>query len=169
MRARARLRSTEAGFGLVELLIAMTVLTIGVLAIAAAFSSGAVALRRASRISTAAALADSQIELYRALTYTNIRLDPASIPGSAPYTTDTAYSATQVTTPACAGLPPECNASRTAAGADGINYRVDTYIVYDTPSSGRQYKKVTVVVRDSTNTATTYARVVTTFDETTGT
>jgi hypothetical protein len=149
-------------------LIAMTVLVVGVLAIAAAFSSGAISLRRASRISTAGALADAQVELYRALTYANIRLDPASIPNTAPYTTDTAYSASQVTTPSCSGLPPECNASRTATGADGLSYRVDTYIVYDTPASGRQYKKVTVVVRDSSNTSLMYARAVTTFDQTTG-
>jgi type II secretory pathway pseudopilin PulG len=166
IKARARIRSAEAGFGLVELLIAMTVLMIGVLAIAAAFSSSAVALRRASRISTAAALADSQIELYRAIKYTNIGLDPATIPGTAPYTSDAAYPGCCVTTPPCGA--PECNASRTTPGADGINYRVDTYIVSDTPPAGRPYKKVTVVVRDAANTAITYARVITTFDQTTG-
>ena len=37
------------------------------------------------------------MELYRALTYASIRLEPSSVPGTTPYTTDTAYSGTQVT------------------------------------------------------------------------
>ena len=60
----------DGGFGLIELLIAMTMLNIGLLAVVAAFSSGIVSLNRASRITTAAVLADGQMELYRALTYT---------------------------------------------------------------------------------------------------
>src|SRR6266566_8848087 len=123
---RALLRR-EGGFGLLELLLALTLLNIGLLAVVAAFSSGIVSLNRASRITTAAVLADGQMELYRALTYTSIRLEPSSIPGTAPYTTDTAYSGTQVTA-LCPGPPNECNASRTATGADGKTYRIDTYI-----------------------------------------
>ena len=61
----ARLRSQE-GFGLIELVISMVMLNVGILAIVAAFNSGAVALRRASEISSAAVLADKQMELYRA-------------------------------------------------------------------------------------------------------
>ena len=93
---RARLRR-EGGFGLIELLMAMTMLNIGLLAVVAAFSSGIVSLNRASRVTTAAVLADGQMELYRAITYANIRLEPTSIPAVAPYTTDPAYSASQVT------------------------------------------------------------------------
>ena len=59
-----RLRSEE-GFGLIELLISMVVLNVGILALMAAFNSGALALRRASELSTAAAIADMQMELYR--------------------------------------------------------------------------------------------------------
>ena len=69
-----RLRS-EAGFGLIELLMAMVMLNIGILAIVAAFNSGMFALKRASKISTASAIADSQMELYRAITYSAIALD----------------------------------------------------------------------------------------------
>ena len=43
----------EGGFGLIELLIAIVMLNIGILAIVAAFNSGAVALRRASHIQSA--------------------------------------------------------------------------------------------------------------------
>ncbi len=70
---RKRLRS-EGGFGLVELLIAMVMLNIGLLAVVASFSSGIVSLNRASRLTTAAVIADQQMELYRAMTHD---LDPA--------------------------------------------------------------------------------------------
>jgi type II secretory pathway pseudopilin PulG len=153
---------------LIELLMAMTMLNIGLLAVVAAFSSGIVSLNRASRITTAAVLADGQMELYRALTYNAIRLDTSSIPSGAPYTTDTAYSATQVTTPTCPGPPDECNASRQTTGADGKSYLIQTFIVNTTPTGGRQIKKVTVVVRDYTNQALMFARQVSTFDPSTG-
>jgi type II secretory pathway pseudopilin PulG len=163
---RAVLRR-NGGFGLVELLLALTMLNIGLLAVVAAFSSGIISLNRASRITTASVLADGQVELYRALTYDAIRLEPTSIPGTAPYTTDLAYSGTQVTG-TCSGPPPECNASRQVTGADNKNYRIDTYIVSVTPTGGRPVKKVTVVVRDSGNLTVTYARQISTFDQSTG-
>jgi type II secretory pathway pseudopilin PulG len=165
---RAVLRR-EGGFGLIELLLAMTMLNIGLLAVVAAFSSGIVSLNRASRITTAAVLADGQMELYRALKYDAIRLDPTSIPGTAPYTTDTAYSASQVTDATCSGpTPPECNASRQVTGADGKSYMMQTFIVNTTPTGGRQIKKVTVVVRDYSNQTLMFARQVSTFDPSTG-
>jgi len=145
----------------------MTMLNIGLLAVVAAFSSGIVSLNRASRVTTAAVLADGQMELYRALTYSAIRLEPSSIPGIAPYTTDLAYSGSQVTA-SCAGPPPECNASRQITGADGKSYRIDTYIVSTTPTGGRPVKRVTVVIRDYNNLSLTYARQVSTFDQSTG-
>ena len=157
----------EGGFGLIELLMAMTMLNIGLLAVIAAFSSGIVSLNRASRVTTAAVLADGQMELYRALTYDAIRLEASSIPLIAPYTTDTAFNASQVTG-VCPGTPDECNASRQATGADRKDYRVDTYIVSVSPAGGRALKKVTVVVRDGNNLALTYARQVSTFDVSTG-
>lgn len=142
-------------------------LNIGLLAVVAAFSSGIVSLNRASRITTAAVLADGQMELYRSLTYNAIRLEPTSIPSSPPYNTDTAYSGSQVTA-SCAGPPAECNASRQATGADGKSYRIDTYIVKATPTGGRELKKVTVVVRDYNNLTLTFARQISTFDQSTG-
>jgi type II secretory pathway pseudopilin PulG len=179
---RLRLRS-ERGFGLVELLMAMVMLNVGILALVVAFDSGMFALKRAGRIETATSLADAQMELYRALPYTSIALDASTIPGSAPYTTDTAYSATQVTT-TCTGspLPNECRATRTVsnstspASPDHKSYRVDTYIVLSTatttpptPSNGRPVKIVTVVVRDGYKlSAKPLVREVSTFDASTG-
>jgi type II secretory pathway pseudopilin PulG len=66
------LAKTEAGFGLIELLIAMSVMVIAIMAIVAAFSSGMVALNRASQASTAATIADSKMESFRRMAYTSI-------------------------------------------------------------------------------------------------
>jgi Tfp pilus assembly protein PilV len=168
--SRKTFSENEQGFGLIELLIAMVILNIGLLAIVASFNAGIITLSRASRVTTAAVLGDQQMELYRSITYSSIRLASGSIPGSAPYTTDAAYSASQITTPACSGppYPDECNASRTATGADNKSYRVDTYIVETTPSGGRPVKQVTIVVRDAANTSRVYARQASSFDQATG-
>jgi len=158
--------------------MAMVMLNIGILAIVASFNSGMFALNRASKISTASALADSQMELYRAVTYNSIALDSTAL-GSVDntYKCDAALGAScpnstsgEITT-TCSGspLPNECVPSRSVAGADHKNYRVDTYIVYTTPTNGRQLKVVTVVVRDgNTLSARPYARVSSTFDASTG-
>jgi Tfp pilus assembly protein PilV len=61
----------ESGIGLVELLISLLVLNLGIFATMGAFTSGAVAIRHASRISTAAALADKKIEAFRDMSYSN--------------------------------------------------------------------------------------------------
>ncbi len=172
---RARLRS-ERGFGLIELLIAMVMLNVGILAIAASFNAGIVSLNRSSKISTALTLADSQMELYRALTWSAIALDPATIPSTTPYTTDTAYSSTQVTASPCASSQANaCNASRVVTGPDRKSYRVDSYIVLSTstttpptPANGRALRIVTVVVRDGKNlNGRPLARLSSTFDSST--
>jgi Tfp pilus assembly protein PilE len=164
-----RLRQ-EKGFGMVELLMALTILNIGVLAIVAAFNSGIVSIRRAAKITTAAALLDTQMERYRAIKWVDIRLDSTAVTsanGDARYTGDTAWNASQVTG-TCSGVPNECNPLRTAQGADGKAYRVDTYIVYDTPTNGRELKKITIVVRDGEALWRVLARETSTFDKSTG-
>jgi Tfp pilus assembly protein PilE len=170
-RLLARLRS-EGGFGLVELMIAMFILNVGLLALLAAFANGIVTLRHSSRVATASTMADTQVELYRALTYGAIALDPSSIPGSGTYSSDAAYSASQVTG-TCSGSVasnPQCNATRTVTGPDHGIYKIDTYIVWLTPTNGRQTKQVTVVVRDTQKTTGRgLARRTSIFDESTGT
>jgi Tfp pilus assembly protein PilV len=171
-----RLRQ-EDGFGLIELLMAMTILNIGILATVAAFNSGIVALRHAGKVSTASVLADKQMELYRSLTYGSIALDSSSIPASAPYNSDPAWASVQVTTTCTTPLPDECNASRTTTGPDHHTYRIDTYIVNNNPSTtytpqpagsphaaARSVRTVTVVIRDSANSNKVLAREMSTFD-----
>jgi type II secretory pathway pseudopilin PulG len=167
---RKRLRS-EGGFGLVELLIAMVMLNIGLIAVVASFSSGIVSLNRASRLTTAAVIADQQMELYRALTHTAIRLDTVAVDATdAKYRDDPVLggSTAGLVTATCSGPPDECNPSRKVVGADRKDYRLDTYITQYTPTGGRPIKKVTVVVRDWNNLAVGFARQASTFDQSTG-
>jgi type II secretory pathway pseudopilin PulG len=176
----------EAGFGLIELLMAMVMLNVGILAIVAAFNSGAVALRRASAQSNAATLADTQMELFRGLKYSAIMQDTTewnSAVADATWTADSVYQNNMnapipspkelvptVTGGACAGspVPISCDPSRVVTGADNRSYRVDTYLYYDTPPTGQQLKVITVVVRDSAQTGRSMARLTSTFDPATG-
>ena len=93
---RARRLRDEDGIGLVELLIALLVLNVGIFATLAAFTSGALALRRAGHTSTASAIADRYMECFRDASYTNIKW---------PMTTGNCTSAAPV-------------------GADGLTYNV---------------------------------------------
>jgi type II secretory pathway pseudopilin PulG len=167
---RANLR-TEDGFGLIELLIAIVMLNVGILALVASFNSSTLAIQRASQTATAATLAEKQMELYRAQQYANVALEASLVTaaaGNATYTGDPAYNATQVTK-VCAGPPyaNQCQAMRTVTGPDKVSYRIDTYMVSYTPANGRAVKWVTVVVRHSTSMKT-LARLVSTFDQATG-
>ena len=160
--------------------MAMTMLNIGILALVASLQSGTIALRRAGKVSTASVLADSQMELYRGLKYTAIAFDStmwATAQGTSTYTADPAYYTNQTpqpTTPAtvtCAtpiSSHPECQPIQSVTGPDRHRYRVDTYIVYDTPSGGRQLIKVTVVARDADDLSHFLARETSTFDQSTG-
>jgi type IV pilus modification protein PilV len=165
---RPRFRQQE-GFTLIELLIAMVVLTIGILALIAAYSSGYVALNRATRVSSARLVADQQMERFRAVQYTAIKLNTTcgtSCTEDATFTGDPAYSsAAQVT--GCTTTDSTCLPTQTKTGPDGKSYRLDTYVEYTcvsgtlttSPSlscgSGNPYpvKSVTVVARSSTLTA----------------
>ena len=167
---RADLR-TEEGFGLIELLISIVMLNVGILALVAAFNSGALSIQRASQTATAGTLAEKQMELYRAQQYSNVALEAslvATAQGDATYIGDPAYNATQVTK-VCAGPPyaTQCQPMRTVTGPDGISYRVDTYMVLYTPTDGRAVKQVTVVVRRA-SPLKTLSRLSSTFDQATG-
>lgn len=164
----------QNGFGLVELLAAMTVLMVGILALFAMFESGVRHLSRASTITTAGALADREMESYRAIRYASIGLpDDQVLAAAAPYSTDSAYQASassRVILPTC-GLVLPCTNDvpvQTLTGADGRSYRLDTYITWQTVGAGRQVKLVTVVVRDAANPTKVWARAASAFDRSTG-
>jgi len=170
-----RLRANE-GFGLIELLMAMTILNIGILAIVAAFNAGTFAVFRASRTSTASSLADKQMELYRSLPWASIGLDSTAL-GSVDntYKCDTTLggacpnpTSSETTVALCNGSSaPQCVPTQSpVSGADRHRYRIDTYITTTTPTGGRAVRVVTVVVRDVNNlTARPYVREASTFDQ----
>jgi type II secretory pathway pseudopilin PulG len=157
----------QAGFGLIELIIALMILNIALLAIVGAFTASAVSLGRASRVSTAAALANSHLELFRSLDYDEIELNTIDVTTAtdATYRTEPGWS-TQVTDSACVVASPWwCDASRIATGADGRQYRIDTYVQTQTATGGRPVRRVTVVIRNPQALgAQPFARVASTFD-----
>jgi len=173
----------ESGFGMLELLMAMVMLNVGILAIVAAFSSGNAALSRANRISTAGTLGNKQMEVYRGLKYDNIVFVTSewnSALADSTYTADTNYQQNMLNPVSPKGLVPTvttcptnvptnaCDPGYTTTGPDHRSYRVDTYLYFDTPSFGNQLKTVTVVIRDADDLTRTFARVTSTFDPSTG-
>jgi Tfp pilus assembly protein PilV len=155
-----RLRTREDGFGLTELLIAMTILNVGILALVAALNSGAIAIRRATQVTTATTLADAQMERYRALAYDDI--------ATATPEEDALYTAAAPAGTAdygCAdATEPECDPIQPVTGPDGRPYRIDSYVVRGTLAVGsRELKSVRVVVRDGQNLATMLVREDSTF------
>jgi prepilin-type N-terminal cleavage/methylation domain-containing protein len=178
-RVRQRLAGDD-GFGMVELLIAMTLLAVAIGALMLSFASSALSLRRAGQKGTALTLADTQMEWYRRLSFTGVRIDGSLIPASGTYVA--AHSSDSTIPPAtgqavagangdaaCSGggsEPVACLPVQNVTGPDGRAYRIDTYVNYvnndstlsiATPSSGLTLKRVTVVVRDGT-TGTILAR-----------
>ncbi|MGZ8701232.1 MAG: type IV pilus modification PilV family protein [Gaiellaceae bacterium] len=156
---------------MIELIISIVILNVALLAVFGAFNSGALAIARASQTSNAAVLADKQMELYRALTYANVALHASAVTTALTepvYAGDAANSGPQ-TTRTCAGspLPAECDPRQTVPGPDSRLYDVDTYIVPEPVTDGRDVQRVTIVVRKA-GEAKPLSRLTSTFDESTG-
>jgi prepilin-type N-terminal cleavage/methylation domain-containing protein len=165
-----RLRADERGFGMVELVAALSIMSIGILALVAAFNSGALALQRSARVSTATVLAERQLELYRGMSWEQIGLaaDSADSLYAANWPYQTAPAAPKELSCTDAGLP-ECMPIQTVTGPDGRSYRVDTYIVQHAfanqgGSALRPVKVVRVLVRDGSDLSSVLVRQESTFD-----
>ena len=117
-RVRFTTLRAEAGIGLIELLISLTILVIGVAATLAVFSSSITGLRHTGQEGTALTLADRQLESYRAMPYACI--PPAAM--TAP---------TGCLTPS--GFPNPYAASQTTTSADSPDHKI--YIVTTTLTS----------------------------------
>jgi hypothetical protein len=98
---------------------------IGVLAVFALFQSGIVQLRRASTITTAGALADAEMERFRAVKYETLGLDAtevaALVAAESPdvYSADEAYAAGTATTTVSGGIDASAT-TLTVASASGF-------------------------------------------------
>ena len=188
LRRLRRRTADDGGFGLVELLIAMTVLTIGIGALVTTFAASAVSLRRAGQKGTALTLADTQMERYRTRSFSAVRIDGTLVPTDTTSTYVTAHTLEDETIPpstnqalagangddACSTIdePPACLPIQNVTGPDNHAYRIDTYVNYvnndatlsiRTPTSGLALKRVTIVVRDR-DTGTILAREQSAFE-----
>jgi type II secretory pathway pseudopilin PulG len=131
----------EKAFGLIELVIAMVMLNVGILALVATFQSGALAIGRSAYASNASAVADKTMEVYRALENKAIYLsapagggaDVSGYPNGIPNSTSTWYSKYQGDTAAYGGV---------------------TYYNYTSPSTNSP-----LWVTDSTTASATYVPI----------
>jgi type II secretory pathway pseudopilin PulG len=149
-----RLAANEEGIGLVELLIAMVVMAVGIAALVAGFSSGILSVNRARVTSTAGALADKQMELYRQAPYAALPVGlqtPTTPVGSDGHTywmqVNGGGTCVIAGSTYSAGPPPTCSGG--------------------TPAS-RPVKLVTITVRDGSATARILFSENATFDSSTG-
>jgi Tfp pilus assembly protein PilE len=158
---RARLSNNE-GFMLVDLVVATALLSIAILALMAVYDSAFMSLHKAAQKTAAATLAQNQLELYSALSYTSIGLDSTRLTAAL---ADTTYAAdrsglspaggTNVTL-ASACSTTQCLPIQTLTGDNRKSYTVETFIrdVSSLAYSGRTERLVSIVVRDPSTTGT---------------
>lgn len=175
---RLRLRDDEGGFGIVELVVAVVMITVALLALMAAYDQAFFSLHNSARKTAAATLAETQLELYDALPYASVGLSSSLLTtakSSDPYySTDEAAlspTGTDYTNSTCDTSSPQCLPVQTSVkGSDGLYYRVETFVRNVTqnlqPSGTTTERDVTVIVRDP-NTASTpiVFEATTTFDQ----
>jgi Tfp pilus assembly protein PilV len=130
----------EMGLGLIELLISLLVLNLGIFATMGAFSSGVVAIRNASRVSTAAALADKNIEAFRDMSYSSASF---------------AVGTTTTNQTGADGL----TYSVTTAITSGSQLTTGTY------QGSSAVKVVTITIKDAATGRTVYGPASTTFSQ----
>ena len=152
MRKRA---CNENGFLMIELVAAMLILTVALLALIGAYSLGYFAIGASAKTSSAGLLANNQLELYATVPYASIGLDATTLASTkssdATYSTDLAalpVSGTDVSISGC-GSSARCAPVQTLTGPDNKSYKVETFIrLLANPSITSRYEKVvTVVVR----------------------
>jgi type II secretory pathway pseudopilin PulG len=121
-RVMRRMRQ-EAGFGMLELLIALVILNVGLFALVGVFNASTASIGRARSLSAATAVADKQMELYRGMTNCAIWLDQWLMPASG-----TAYANDTSSYNGSSGFSPQIPywSTGTAANAqywvtDGMN------------------------------------------------
>ncbi|HVC87025.1 MAG TPA: prepilin-type N-terminal cleavage/methylation domain-containing protein [Gaiellaceae bacterium] len=161
---RTRLHD-EQGQGLIELVVAMVVITVAVLALMAAYDEGFVSLHKSARTNAAATLAETQLELYSSLPYTAVGLDSTKL--ATAKASDSTYlsdynslspTGPDVTISSC-GTTANCLPvqSPNPTGSDGRSYKVETFIqtvTQNAPSGTTQERMVTVIVRDPQQSGT---------------
>lgn len=127
---RLRLRS-EAGQGLIELLIAMTVLVVGIGSTLTVFADSLTSMQHAAKEGTAVTLADRQMETYRSMPYSCISATFSAPSGCLTYS----------------GFPDPYSASQTTTSADSPDHRIYDITTAITTASGSTYQvQITVTL-----------------------
>lgn len=153
MRHRAR---SEGGFLTIELIVAVFVITIALLALMASYDDAFLSLHSSAKTTSSGLLAENQLELYASLPYASIGLDSSTLTSvkahDTYYSTDEAAlpgSGTDATITSC-GSTAQCSPVQTLTGSDGNSYKLETFIRSLTNPSTTSWKEkvVTVVVRD---------------------
>jgi type II secretory pathway pseudopilin PulG len=182
-----RAATRQNGQGLVELIVAMTILAIGIGSLLTVLTSSALSLQRSDQKGTALVLAEKQVELYRGVGFRDVRLDDQlvaaaiakndqysndpSAPSASGQHLDTDTAPTGVDTNTCVPsipgdqttVPDECKPTQVVTGPDHRQYRIDTYIHSDFPQGGDAVETVTVIVRNANILSKTLARSASTF------
>jgi len=153
----------ESGELLLELVLALIFLTIAVGALLSVFTSSMISLRDAGISGTAQTLIERQMEVYKKLPFSSLKLSAVTVPPTtdayrtnppatvgAPFTLITGGTITAAACSFPSDAQGEC-ARQTFSGPDGRIYRVDSYIVAVTPPGGRPGLQITVTVRQLIN------------------
>jgi len=174
-----RLRE-EGGQGMIELIMAVVLITIALLALMASYDGAFISLHKSSRTNAAAQLADTQLELYSSLYALNTSDPNAQIglsssllttakANDANYSTDEAAltpSGTDVTNASCSTTTAQCKPVQTVTGLDGKSYKMETFVrdisqtltcttTTTTPCSlTTKQREVTVIIRDPNTSGT---------------
>lgn len=166
---RTRIRG-EAGFGLTELVIAIAVLTVGLLVVFTVIETAIAATTRAGVKTTASAMASAEMERIRAMPWTSIGLDEADIAATdSNYRADNAWeplAADRVDVPACPDTPCTLMVpTRDRVGADNRTYRVDIYVTWRAVAGGDDVKVVSIAVRSPAAPDSSLAELSSSFDD----
>lgn len=126
-----KLRSdAESGQGLIELLIALTVLAVGIGATLTLFAGSLISQQHAAREGTAITLADRQMETYESMPYSCISSTFVMPAGCVSYS----------------GFPNPYAASQTTTSSDSPDHRLYDVTTAITAAPGSSYQiKITVV------------------------
>jgi prepilin-type N-terminal cleavage/methylation domain-containing protein len=144
LRARFAAARSEGGFGLVELLIAMTILVIAIGATLSVFASSIITLQHASTAGTALTLAERQLEAYRAMPFVCV-----------PRGGSIAMPAACSVAPTYSGFPNPYAGTQSVSGPDApdrLSYTVTTAV-----SSSTTNPQITVTVAKSSGPSTALA------------
>ena len=125
---------SEDGFLMIELVAAVLIISVALLALIGAYSLGYFAINSSGQTTSAGLLANNQLELYAAIPYASIGLDATTL--ASVKSTDAYYSTDETALPgsgsdatiSSCGSSAQCSPVQTITGGDHKTYKVETFI-----------------------------------------